>query len=65
LAVALRAWEEVPATLSPETAERDLTLLGLVGLMDPPREEARDAVALCKSAGIHPVMITGGNRLAL
>ena len=59
LAVALREWEEVPATLSPETVERDLTLLGLVGLMDPPREEARDAVALCQSAGIHAVMITG------
>jgi Ca2+-transporting ATPase len=59
LAVAYRAWPDLPAELSPDTVERGLTFLGLVGLMDPPREEAREAVALCKSAGITPVMITG------
>ncbi|MEE9203492.1 MAG: calcium-translocating P-type ATPase, PMCA-type, partial [Nitrospirales bacterium] len=59
LAVAYRAWPELPAELSPATAERKLTFLGLVGLLDPPREEARDAVAMCKAAGIIPVMITG------
>jgi Ca2+-transporting ATPase len=59
LAVAFRRWPEEPASLNPETVERDLTFLGLVGLMDPPRAEAADAVRLCMSAGITPVMITG------
>jgi Ca2+-transporting ATPase len=59
LAVAYRTWPDLPAALTPDDVERGLTFLGLVGLMDPPREEAREAVALCKSAGITPVMITG------
>jgi Ca2+-transporting ATPase len=42
-----------------ETAERDMTFLGLVGMIDPPREEARAAIATCARAGIKPVMITG------
>ncbi|MFO1464393.1 MAG: cation-translocating P-type ATPase [bacterium] len=40
-------------------AERDMVLLGLVGLQDPPRAEARPAIADCRSAGIQPVMMTG------
>ncbi len=59
LAVAYRTWPDLPAELTPDSVERGLTFLGLVGLMDPPRDEAREAVALCKSAGITPVMITG------
>ncbi len=42
-----------------QTLERDLTFIGLLGLLDPPRPEARDAVARCRDAGIRPVMITG------
>ncbi len=59
LAVAYRKWAELPVELSPESVEYGLTFLGFVGLMDPPRAEAGEAVALCKSAGITPVMITG------
>jgi len=59
LAVAMRHWEALPEEITPEQSETDLTLLGLVGMIDPPREEAAQAVALCKKAGIRPVMITG------
>ncbi|HWP00901.1 MAG TPA: cation-translocating P-type ATPase [Methylococcus sp.] len=59
LAVASRRWPEVPPEPDAETVERDLCLLGFVGLLDPPRPEAEPAVRLCKTAGITPVMITG------
>ena len=57
LAVAVRPG----ATL--ETADRDLTLLGLIGMIDPPRPEARLAVQTCRRAGIRVVMITGDHPL--
>jgi Ca2+-transporting ATPase len=63
LAIAMRNWESLPTDLSPEGVETDLTILGLVGMMDPPREEAKEAVRLCKTAGIRPVMITGDHPL--
>ena len=44
-------------------AERQMTLLGLVGMMDPPRAEAQAAVRICRDAGITPVMITGDHPL--
>jgi Ca2+-transporting ATPase len=59
LAVAFRRLPAVPDRLDPESIESELTFLGLVGLMDPPRPEAQEAIALCMTAGITPVMITG------
>ncbi len=59
LAVAYRVLDKVPEELESGELERDLAFLGLVGMIDPPREEAGEAVALCKKAGIRPIMITG------
>lgn len=43
--------------------EADLTMAGLIAMMDPPREESKDAVAECKRAGIRPIMITGDHKV--
>jgi Ca2+-transporting ATPase len=59
LCIAMRGWERLPEQMRPEDVEQGLTLLGLVGIMDPPREEAKEAISMCKAAGIIPVMITG------
>jgi len=59
LGFAMRIWDALPDPLTSEKAEADMVLLGIVGMMDPPRPEAAEAVAMCRSAGIRPVMITG------
>ncbi len=59
LAVAYKVIDRVPEAPTPEELESDLTFIGLVGMIDPPRPEAKEAVKLCKTAGIKPVMITG------
>jgi Ca2+-transporting ATPase len=59
LALAYRQFPESPQTRTADAIESELCFLGLVGLMDPPRPEAKESVDLCKSAGITPVMITG------
>lgn len=59
LAFAMRPFAELPETVSSESIEQDLIFLGLVALIDPPREEALAAVKDCLTAGIIPVMITG------
>ena len=63
LAVACKVIDEVPEEVTSETLEHDLTLIGLVGMIDPPREEAKQAVAVCRQAGIKPIMITGDHVL--
>jgi Ca2+-transporting ATPase len=58
LGLAARQWSALPGTQPPAGAEKDLTFIGLAGLADPIREEARAAVAQCREAGITTVMIT-------
>jgi P-type Ca2+ transporter type 2C len=62
LAFGVRRMEDMPATVD-ESDEQGLAFVGFVGLMDPPREEAAQAVADCASAGIRTVMITGDHPL--
>ncbi|MEG0900421.1 MAG: calcium-translocating P-type ATPase, PMCA-type [Oscillospiraceae bacterium] len=59
IAVAYKEVDTLPSLLLPQIIENDLMLLGLIGMIDPPREEAKNAVALCRKAGIRPIMITG------
>lgn len=59
LAFAYRCWDSLPDSEHPSILETDLIFLGFCGLIDPPRTEAKKAIALCISAGITPVMITG------
>ncbi|MBP3294613.1 MAG: cation-translocating P-type ATPase [Clostridia bacterium] len=59
LAVGYKVIYTIPETLTSEKIENGLTFLGLVGMIDPPRPEAKAAVAVCRRAGIKPVMITG------
>ena len=59
LAVAYKEITTIPDVPTSEELENGLTFMGLVGMIDPPREEAKTAVAVCRKAGIKPVMITG------
>ncbi len=59
LAVAYKKIDSIPEELTSEELESGLTFMGLVGMIDPPRPEAKEAVAICRRAGIKPVMITG------
>ena len=59
LAIGYKFIDSVPQNPISEELENGLTLMGLVGMIDPPREEAKEAVALCRKAGIKPIMITG------
>ncbi len=59
LAVAYKIIDDVPTVPTSEELENGLVFKGLVGMIDPPRPEAKVAVATCRRAGIKPVMITG------
>ena len=59
LAFAFKEYASLPADPSPDKNESDMIFVGLTGMIDPPRPEARDAIALCKKAGVNAIMITG------
>jgi Ca2+-transporting ATPase len=63
IAVAARSLESYRGTEEPADLEKDLVLLGFVGLEDPIRPEAREAILKCREAGIRPIMITGDHAL--
>lgn len=63
LGYAIKTLPALPENLDADEIETSLTLIGFAGMIDPPREEAKQAVAECKQAGIIPVMITGDHKL--
>jgi Ca2+-transporting ATPase len=63
LGYAIRTLPSLPKQLIVDEIETNLTLIGFAGMIDPPREEAKQAVTECKQAGIIPVMITGDHKL--
>jgi Ca2+-transporting ATPase len=62
LALAYKEVDEIPREVTPDTLENQLIFAGLVGMIDPPREEVKAAIETCKDAGIRPIMITGDHR---
>ncbi|MBR6504304.1 MAG: calcium-translocating P-type ATPase, PMCA-type [Clostridia bacterium] len=63
LAMAYKELDHKPSKEELETLESDLIYIGMVGMIDPPRLEVKDAVEKCKTAGIKPVMITGDHKI--
>mgnify|MGYP001140162394 FL=1 len=62
LAFAYREYEELPDDINPDSIETNMIFVGLAGMIDPPRPEVKEAIKLCKQAGINTVMITGDFR---
>jgi len=63
LGIAYKVISEQLTTYDEESVENNLVFVGLVGMIDPPRQEAKEAVRLCEQGGIKVVMITGDHRL--
>lgn len=62
LAVAIKDIEEAPQYITSDNTESEMVFVGLVGMIDPPRPEVKEAVRICSEAGIRPIMITGDHR---
>ncbi len=62
LAMAYQVSDTIPETLESDSVERELIFSGLIGMIDPERKEAADAVKVAREAGIRPVMITGDHK---
>lgn len=62
LCAASRQWSSMPESTEPEFLEKDLTYLGLSGMIDPVRPEVKAAIEECREAGIRPIMITGDHK---
>ncbi|MEG1384414.1 MAG: cation-translocating P-type ATPase [Oscillospiraceae bacterium] len=62
LAAATREYDKIPDSFEPAALENNLVFLGLVGMIDPVRDEVFDAIKECKAASIRPIMITGDHR---
>ncbi|WP_434579036.1 calcium-transporting P-type ATPase, PMR1-type [Thermoanaerobacterium thermosaccharolyticum] len=63
LAISYKNADNIPERLNSDDVEKDLIFIGLLGMIDPPREEVKDSVKICKMAGIKPVMITGDHKI--
>ena len=63
LAFAYKELDHMPSKTEMKTIENDLIFIGMVGMIDPPRIEAKKAVEKCKKAGIKTVMITGDHKI--
>lgn len=63
LAVAYRDIDSLPSEVNEQTVEKELVFVGLLGMIDPARPEALEAVDKCRTAGIRPVMITGDHKI--
>ena len=63
LGFAYKEIDHMPTKEEMQNIEKDLIFIGMVGMIDPPREEAKKAVAKCKTAGIKVVMITGDHKI--
>ena len=59
LGYAYRKHSDMPSEITSESIEKDMVFVGLTGMIDPSRPEAKEAIKECKSAGIRPIMITG------
>ncbi len=63
LAAATKEINCLPGKIEPDTLENELIFIGMLGMIDPPREEVKGAVEKCRTAGIKPVMITGDHKI--